>query len=58
MLDDGKYGVIVDNSPEGLKDGLRKFAIDPGALELYRKNLSEFSVDSLPFAQEYHELFS
>lgn len=58
LLDDGKYGVIVDNSPEGLKDGLRKFATDPGALELYRKNLSEFSVDSLPFAQEYRELFS
>ena len=58
LLEDGKYGEIVDNSPESLKDGLRKFAQDQKTLEPYRKNLSGFSVDNLPFAQEYRELFS
>lgn len=57
LLDGGRYGLIVENTPEALSDGIRRFARDPAALASYRRNLSQFSADSLPFAQEYRELF-
>ena len=37
ILDGGKYGMIVENSGEGLYDGLRKFAQNPDLLTEYRE---------------------
>lgn len=37
ILDNGKYGMIVENSNESLKEGLHKLATDPGLLNHYKK---------------------
>ena len=41
ILDDGKYGMIVENSGEGLYKGVRELYDDPALLELYRKKAVE-----------------
>lgn len=38
-LEQGKYGVIIDNSTEGIIDGMRRVLINPGILEDYRKKI-------------------
>lgn len=45
ILDNGKYGLIVDNSDDGLTDGLQKFLTDSELLAHYR----EMSVKRTPF---------
>lgn len=57
ILGDNRYGLIVDNSRDGLKNGLASFLKNPGLLENYRKNLESFSKDELPFYSDYNELF-
>ena len=37
ILDYGKYGMIVENSEEGLYNGLKQFADDPDLLKEYRE---------------------
>ena len=37
ILDNGKYGMLVENSEEGLYNGLKQFAEHPEKLEEYRK---------------------
>ncbi len=41
ILDDGKYGMIVDNSTEGLMDGLRKMVTDKTLYQHYKKMTAE-----------------
>lgn len=41
ILDDGKYGLIVENSTEGLQDGLRRLATDPELLQHYKEMTNE-----------------
>jgi len=41
ILDNGKYGMIVENSEEGLYNGLKTLYDDPGLLEEYRKKAVE-----------------
>lgn len=43
ILEDGKYGMIVDNSEEGLCEGLRKVLDNPEILEHYREILPQRS---------------
>ena len=57
LLDEGKYGLIVENSRNGLKEGIRYFAENPSKLSEYKNNVSEFSPEHLPFESEYSELF-
>lgn len=58
ILDNGRYGMIVDNSAEGLKSGIKLFAEDLGMLSAYRNNLAGFSPETLPYVREYQELFT
>lgn len=41
ILDDGKYGMVVENSKDGLYYGIRKFLEDPEVLETYRVRAKE-----------------
>jgi len=41
ILDDGKYGMIVENSTKGLTDGLRKIFTNPQLLDFYREKAKE-----------------
>lgn len=43
ILDGGNYGMIVDNSGEGLYEGLKKLCDTPGLLESYREKASQRS---------------
>ena len=42
---DDKYGIIVDNSEEGLYRGLKNIIKDRKKLDKYKKNLSKFDYD-------------
>ena len=42
---DDKYGIIVDNSEEGLYNGLKNIIKKPKKLDKYKKNLSKFDYD-------------
>lgn len=42
---DDKYGIIVDNSEEGLYNGLKDIIKKPKKLDKYKKNLSKFDYD-------------
>lgn len=41
ILDDGKYGLIVENSTEGLTDGLRGMVTDKNLYQYYKKMTAE-----------------
>lgn len=41
ILDGGRYGMIVENSEEGLYRGLKAFCSDPDLLETYRNKAKE-----------------
>ena len=49
MLEDGKLGLIVENSEEGIYQGLKKALTDPLAFVGYKKALAEYEV---PFSLE------
>ena len=57
LLDNGRFGMIVERSYDGLKNGLKAFLQSPEKLLEYRDNLAGFSPDDLPFARDYQELF-
>ena len=46
MLDDGKYGMIVDNSEDGLYNGLKKILSDKD-LYFHYKKMAEVRKDYL-----------
>ena len=56
-LDNGRYGMITENSHEGLLTGLKAILSDPAALEEYSARLKEYRPDSIS-QQEYTELFA
>ena len=41
ILDNGKYGMIVENSQKGLYDGLKLFYNSPGLLKTYREKAAQ-----------------
>ena len=41
ILDGGRYGMIVDNSEDGLYEGLRQLAGDPALLRSYKEKTAE-----------------
>lgn len=49
MLEDGKLGLIVENSEEGIYRGMKKALTDPFAFDGYKKALAEYEV---PFSLE------
>ncbi len=48
ILDNGKYGMIVENSEEGLKNGIRELVLNPEKLAHYR----EMAAQRMPFFEE------
>lgn len=57
ILDNGRYGMITENSHEGLLTGLKAILSDPAVLEEYSARLKEYRPDSIS-QQEYTELFA
>lgn len=57
ILGDDRYGMIVENSKEGLKKGIIKILNDPEILSRYRSELEKFIPDELPFNNDYNKLF-
>ena len=49
MLEDGKLGLVVDNSEEGIYEGMKKALQNPEAFENYQKNLIAYK---MPFNLE------
>jgi len=41
ILDNGKYGVLVDNNDDSIYDGLKNILDNPECLEIYRKKSAE-----------------
>ena len=56
ILNDGRYGMITENSREGLLRGLKSLLTKPAVLERFAANLGDYSAD--PVAdREYAALF-
>lgn len=49
MLEDGKLGLIVENSEEGIYDGMKKALENPEAFKNYEENLKDYQ---MPFNLE------
>ena len=59
ILDNGKYGIIVDNNEKALKEAIKNFLDNPKEIEKYKKLAQErsefFKIDSQ--IKEIEELF-
>ena len=44
MLDNGKLGLIVDNSEDGIYDGMKKALQNPESFEQYQENLIDYQM--------------
>ena len=49
MLENGKLGLITDNSEEGIYHGMRQALADPESFRIYQENLSSYK---MPFGLE------
>lgn len=49
MLEDGKLGLIVDNSEEGIYEGMKKALTQPNEFKVYQENLRDYE---MPFTLE------
>lgn len=49
MLENGKLGLITDNSEEGIYHGMRQALADPESFRMYQENLSSYK---MPFGLE------
>ena len=49
MLEDGKLGLIVENSEEGIYEGMKKALSEPGHFSEYQQNLKDYK---MPFNLE------
>jgi glycosyltransferase involved in cell wall biosynthesis len=49
ILQNGKLGMIIENSEKGIYEGMKKFLIQP---EIYEKYIKEMNHEELPFSLE------
>lgn len=57
ILRDGAYGMIVENSAEGLYDGISNLIQNPALLDGFRTRLSDDADKALSLTDDYSKLF-